>query len=68
MQPYVYIGMAACDGYERACNNDGIALAHHFFDVGHYGDALNDQQQIAEDIESHGYSYSIEKCVRVLRT
>lgn len=46
-----------CDGYERACNNDGIALARHFFDVGHYGNAWNDQQQIAEDIESKGYSY-----------
>lgn len=46
-----------CDGYERACNNDGIALARHFFDVVHYGNAWNDQQQIAEDIELKGYSY-----------
>lgn len=53
--------------YERACNNDGIALAHPFFDVGHYGNDWNDQQQIAEDIESKGYSYSFEKSVGVLR-
>lgn len=45
---------------------DGIYLAHHFFDVGHSGDALNGQQQIAEDIGSKGYSYSIENCVGVL--
>ena len=46
---------------------DGIDLAYHFFDVGHSGDALNGQQLIAEDIGSKGYSYSIEKCVGVLR-
>lgn len=23
-------GNGQCDGYQRACNNDGIALAHHF--------------------------------------
>ena len=32
-------GNGQCDGYQRACNNDGITLAHHFFDVGHYGNA-----------------------------
>ena len=61
--------MAVCDGYRRTCNNDGIALAHHFFDVGHYGNALNDQQQIAEDIESKGYSYSAARyCLPYLET
>jgi hypothetical protein len=42
-------------------------LAHHSFYVGHSGDTLNGQQQVAEDIGSKAYSYSIEKCIGVLR-